>query len=101
MVIKEFYRQRKDGVKLYRTVDALTDENGKVLLESIYDENGKVIGERAIPRGFYILQNETGIEYAEAIDVEGAPYTYSETDKPIEDTSGWTQEQVEEEPIEA
>lgn len=83
MIIKGFYRQRKDGVKLYRTIDALTDENGNVLLENIYDENGKVIGERAIPRGFYILQNETNIEYTEAIDVENAPYTYSETDKPI------------------
>lgn len=56
MIIKEFYRQRKDGVKLYRT----------------YSDNG-----------FYILQNETNIEYAEAIDVENAPYTYSETYKPI------------------
>lgn len=93
MIIREFYRTRKDGVKLYRTIDALADENGNVLLESIYDENGKVIGERAIPRGFYILQNETGIEYDEAIDVEGAPYTYSETDKPIPEP--------EEEPTEA
>lgn len=83
MIDTREFRIRKDGVKLYRTVDALTDENGNVLLESIYDENGKVIGERAIPRGFYILQNETNIEYAEAIDVENAPYTYSETDKPI------------------
>lgn len=71
MIIKEFYRTRKDGVNLYRN----------------YSD-----------KGLFILQNETGIEYAEAIDVEGAPYTYSETDKPIEDTSGWTQEQVEEEP---
>lgn len=73
MVIKEFYRQRKDGVNLYRN----------------YSD-----------KGLFILQNETDIEYVEAIDVEGAPYTYSETDKPIEDTNGWTQEQVEEEPIE-
>lgn len=57
MIIKEFYRQRKDGVNLYRTY---SDMN------------------------VYILQNETGIEYEEAIDVEDAPYTYSETDKPIE-----------------
>ena len=57
MIIKEFYRQRKDGVKLYRTY---SDMN------------------------VYILQNETGAEYEEAIDVENAPYTYSETDKPIE-----------------
>lgn len=58
MIVKEFYRTRKDGVNLYRTY---SDE------------------------GVYIVQNETGAEYAEAIDVEGAPYTYSETDKPIED----------------
>lgn len=29
-----------------------------------------------------IRQNETGMEYAEAIDVEGAPYTYTETETP-------------------
>lgn len=58
MIVKEFYRTRKDGVNLYRT----------------YSD-----------KEVYILQNETGAEYAEAIDVEGAPYTYSETDKPIED----------------
>lgn len=75
MIIKEFYKTRKDGVNLYRTVDALTNENGEV----VTDENNN-----AVMRGFYILQNETGIEYAEAIDVENAPYTYSETDKPIE-----------------
>ena len=57
MIVKEFYRTRKDGVNLYRTY---SDE------------------------GVYIVQNETGAEYDEAIDVEGAPYTYSETDKPIE-----------------
>ena len=61
MVIKEFYETREDGVNLYRTY---SDE------------------------GFYIVQNETGAEYAEAIDVEGAPYTYSETDKPIEPEGG-------------
>ena len=57
MIVREFYRTRNDGVNLYRT----------------YSD-----------KGVYILQNETNIEYAEAIDVENAPYTYSETDKPIE-----------------
>ena len=33
--------------------------------------------------GKYIIQNETGVKYEEAIDVEGAPYTYSETDEYI------------------
>lgn len=58
MIVKEFYRTRKDGVNLFRT----------------YSD-----------KEVMILQNETGIEYEEAIDVEGAPYTYSETGKPIED----------------
>lgn len=57
MVVREFYRTRKDGVNLYRT----------------YSDADMLI-----------LQNETGIEYAEAIDVENAPHTYAETDKPIE-----------------
>ena len=56
MIVKEYFMTRKDGVILNRT----------------YSD-----------AGFYILQNETGIEYSEAVDVEDAPYTYSETDKPI------------------
>lgn len=57
MIKREFYTQRKDSVKLYRT----------------YSDAGMII-----------LQNETGVEYIEAIDVEGAPYTYTETETPIE-----------------
>ena len=57
MIITEYFMTRKDGVVLNRT----------------YSD-----------AGFFILQNETGIEYSEAGDVEGAPYTYSETDKVIE-----------------
>lgn len=56
MVIKEFYKTREDGVNLYRT----------------YSD-----------KGVFILQNETGEEYSEAVDVEGSPYTYTETDNPI------------------
>lgn len=57
MIQREFYTQRKDGVKLYRT----------------YSDAGMMI-----------RQNETGSEYAEAIDVEGASYTYEETDMSID-----------------
>ena len=57
MIQREFYVQRKDGVKLYRT----------------YSDAGMMI-----------RQNETGVEYAEAIDVEGASYTYTETETLIE-----------------
>ena len=51
MIVREEFKTRKDGVRLFRT----------------YSDEGKDI-----------LQNETGIVYSEAIDVEGAPYTYSE-----------------------
>lgn len=57
MIQREFYTQRKDGVKLYRT----------------YSDAEMMI-----------RQNETGVEYAEAIDVEGAAYTYTETEMPVE-----------------
>ena len=50
MIQREFYTQRKDGAKLYRTYSDI---------------------------GMMIRQNETGAEYAEAIDVEGATYTYT------------------------
>jgi hypothetical protein len=56
MIITEFYTTREDGVNLYRT----------------YSD-----------AGVYIRQ-ETGVEYAEAIDVEGM-HTYTETDRPVED----------------
>ena len=56
MIITEFFTTREDGVNLYRT----------------YSD-----------AGLYIRQ-ETGVEYAEAIDVEGM-HTYTETDRPVED----------------
>lgn len=57
MVVKEFYRTREDGVNLYKTY---SDEN------------------------FKIRQLPTNVIYDEAIDVEDAPYTYEETDIPID-----------------
>lgn len=57
MVIREFHETRFDGVNLYRT----------------YSD-----------AGYFILQNETGVKYSEAIDVESAPYTYEETEDIIE-----------------
>ena len=58
MIVREFYRQREDEVNLYRTY---SDENYK------------------------IRQIETGAIYDEAIDVEGAEYTYEETEEKIEE----------------
>ena len=67
MIVTEYYMTRKDGVVLNR---AYSDA------------------------GLYIIQNETGIEYSEAVDVEGASYTYSETDKVIETDEATEQDYI-------
>lgn len=57
MIVKDFFMTRDDGVNLYRT----------------YSDSG-----------FYIRQEQTDILYGEAVDVENSPYTYVETDIPVE-----------------
>ena len=57
MIIKELYTTRPDGVKLFLN----------------YSD-----------KGVYIRQDQTDTLYDEAIDVENAPYTYTETDIPAE-----------------
>lgn len=57
MIINDFYREREDGVKLYRT----------------YSDADMMI-----------LQEQTGAVYSEAVDVENSGNTYIETDTPIE-----------------
>lgn len=56
MIVKEFYRTRKDGVNLYRT----------------YSD-----------AGFMLIRND-GVEYDEAIDMEDAQYTYTESTNKVE-----------------
>lgn len=58
MIVREHYKTRPDGVELYRT----------------YSD-----------AGYLIRQAETGAEYDEAIDIDGTPYTYTETDKLVTD----------------
>lgn len=53
MIVKEFYLAREDGINLYRTYSDANFQIRKVGTNEIYDE---------------------------AVDVEGAPYTYEETD---------------------
>ena len=75
MIITEPYGVRIDGVPLYLTVDAVVDESGN----PVRDEEGSLV-----PAGFKIKQVETGEPYDQAIDVEGATYTYVETDQAVE-----------------
>ena len=56
MIVREFYVTREDGVNLYRT----------------YSD-----------AGFMLVRND-GVEYDEAIDVESAPYTYTESENKVE-----------------
>ena len=58
MIVKEFFRTRKDGVKLYKTY---SDKN------------------------VFIQKVNTNEVYDEAIDVESANFTYIETDKITEE----------------
>lgn len=57
MLVKEYYDTRDDGIMLYRTYSDINH---------------------------YIRQIETGNVYSEAIDVEGASFTYEETEEVIE-----------------
>lgn len=58
MIIKEFYLERQDGVKLYRNY---SDQN------------------------VYIKKIGTEEFYIDAIDVENSTFQYEETDIPIEE----------------
>lgn len=59
MIKNDFYKTRNDGVNLYRTYSDSNLKIQKVGTEEIYDE---------------------------AIDVEDSPYTYEETDTPVDAT---------------
>lgn len=52
--------------------------------EKITRDDGVKLTRTYSSRGMKIRQNETGIVYDEAIDVDNGKYTYSETDEKIE-----------------
>lgn len=58
MIVRSFYKTRKDGVNLFRTSSDKGMQIRKIGTEEIYDE---------------------------AIDVEAADFQYEETDVPIEE----------------
>jgi hypothetical protein len=60
MIVREFFKQRNDWVKLYKTYSN---------------------------EGYMIQKVGTNEVYEEAIDVESAPYQYIETDQKIENES--------------
>ena len=58
MIVREFYKERKDGVKLYRTYSNENKKKKKVGTEEVYSE---------------------------AIDVETSNFEYIETEEKIEE----------------
>ena len=52
-----------------------------MIVEQIIDDGASVL--HCSSRGVKILQVETGIVYDEAIDVNPCPYTYEETNEPL------------------
>lgn len=69
MIITEYYKTREDGVRLNRTYS----DKGVKIKKIINTWNGKKI--------------QTGQVYDQAIDVEGKPYSYEETDIPTDNAS--------------
>ena len=96
-----FIVNKETGFKCAMTID---ESDNLSLYEETSDEIGglaqEIFGDGLIRsysrNGYYILQNETGIKYTEAIDIPNR-YTYSETDEkiPIEPTLPTSVEQLE------
>lgn len=53
------------------------------MIQIEYLNEGKLIRHYS-DTGMLLLQNETGIKYADAIDVVPCQYTYTETEEPVE-----------------
>lgn len=54
------------------------------MIRSELINNGTLIRQYS-DRNKVLLQNETGVEYSEAIDIVPCKYTYTETDKDVEE----------------
>ena len=61
-----------------------------MIIQTKKEINGVIYAYTYSDSGFMIERD--GVEYAEAIDVEGAPYTYTETETPIETPEMTTEE---------
>lgn len=79
-VTKQYYGRRLDGVDLYRYAVPNVRTEPKPMGELIAEDEEKYWTK---PQ-FMILQHPTEQEYGCAIDVENAPYTYTETGIPAE-----------------
>ena len=63
-----------------------------MIIQTTKEINGVMYAYTYSDSGFMIERD--GVEYAEAIDVEGAPYTYTETETPIVTPEMTTEERL-------
>ena len=63
-----------------------------MIIQTKKEINGVVYAYTYSDSGFMIERD--GVRYSEAIDVEGAPYTYTETETPIEMPEMTTEERL-------
>ena len=63
-----------------------------MIIQTTKEINGVMYAYTYSDSGFMIERD--GVEYAEAIDVEGASYTYTETETPIEMPEMTTEERL-------
>ena len=63
-----------------------------MIVQTTQEINGVVYAYTYSDSGFMIERD--GVEYSEAIDVEGASYTYTETETPIETPEMTTEERL-------
>lgn len=63
-----------------------------MIIQTTKEINGVMYAYTYSDSGFMIERD--GVEYSEAIDVEGAPYTYTETETPIETPEMTTEERL-------
>ena len=63
-----------------------------IVTENYYEPDGRIFKRTYSDQGFVIEQVQTGCRYAEAIDMHDAPYTYIETNDPIELPDNYVEE---------
>ena len=54
-----------------------------IITETLTRDDGATLVRRYSDAGYKIRQEQTGALYSEAVDVESAPYPYTETDQPV------------------
>lgn len=84
-VTRQYFGRRFDGVDLYRYAVPNIRISPKPMGEPIEDGEEEKYWQ---PPRVEIIQDDTGVLYSSAIDIETAGHSYTETDTPVEGETG-------------